>query len=102
MNFWSTTCGPCVAEFPALVDTHRRFQNRPVELITVSLDPVSDRKAVHDFLKSCHAATAPRTMRSVTEEGRTSNNYLYQGNPDDLAKAVDNGRRLIVHTARTR
>src|SRR5690606_38674546 len=42
INFWSTTCGPCVAEFPELVDTYRRFQNRSFDLITISLDPTDD------------------------------------------------------------
>lgn len=89
VNFWSTTCGPCIAEFPDLVDTYRRFQNRPVELITISLDPASGRAAVEKFLKEQHAALSPRTAKSVEAEGRTTNNYLYQGNPDQLADAMD-------------
>lgn len=89
VNLWSTSCGPCVAEFPALVDTYRRFQNRPVELITISLDPPTDREKVAKFLKSRHAALSPRTLASVTKEGRSTNNYLFEGNPDDLAEALD-------------
>jgi peroxiredoxin len=89
VNLWSTTCGPCVAEFPALVETGRRFQNRPVELITISLDPPADREKVRKFLKSRHAAVPPRTKESVLKEGRTTNNYLFEGNPDDLAEALD-------------
>lgn len=89
VNFWSTTCGPCVVEFPYLVETYRRFQNRPVELITVSLDPVEDQAKVLKFLEKQHAALSPRTAKSVQEEGRTTNNYLFKGNPDDLAEAFD-------------
>lgn len=89
VNFWTTTCGPCIAEFPDLVDTYRRFQNRPVELITISLDPAAGRDAVGKFLKEQHAALSPRTAKSVEAEGRTTNNYLYQGNPDQLAEAMD-------------
>ena len=89
VNFWTTTCGPCVAEFPELVDTYRRFQNRPVELITISVDPPSSKAAVGKFLKAQHAALSPRTAKSVEAEGRTTNNYLYQGNPDQLAEAMD-------------
>jgi peroxiredoxin len=89
INLWSTTCGPCVAEFPSLVDTYRRFQNRPVELITISLDPPAARDKVQQFLKSRHAALSPRTAASVTKEGRASNNYLFEGNPDHLAEALD-------------
>ncbi len=89
INLWSTSCGPCVAEFPALVDTYRRFQNRPVELISISLDPPTDREKVANFLKSRHAALSPRTLASVTKEGRATNNYLFEGNPDDLAESLD-------------
>lgn len=89
VNFWSTTCGPCVVEFPDLVETYRRFQNRPVELVTISLDPIEDEAKVLRFLRKQHAALSPRTARSVKEEGRSTNNYIYEGNPDDLAEALD-------------
>ena len=89
VNFWSTTCGPCVVEFPDLVETYRRFQNRPVELVTISLDPVEDEAKVLDFLIKQHAALSPRTAKSVAAEERTTNNYLFKGNPDDLAEAFD-------------
>lgn len=89
VNFWSTTCGPCVAEFPALVDTYRRFQNRPVDLITISLDPIEDQDKVLKFLTKQHCAMSPRSARMVIAEGRSSNNYIYKGNPDQLAEAFD-------------
>ncbi len=90
INFWSTSCGPCVKEFPDLVETGRRFQNRNVELITISLDPTAQRPAVEKFLSSRHAATPDRLMPSLTEDGRTTNNYLWTGgNPDLVAQAID-------------
>jgi thiol-disulfide isomerase/thioredoxin len=89
INFWSTTCGPCVAEFPDLVETYRRFQNRNVDFITISLDPAEDEAKVLKFLKSRHAALSKRTEPSMRKEGRTSNNYLWTGkNPDKLAEAI--------------
>ncbi len=90
INFWSTTCGPCVAEFPEFIDTYRRFQNRPVEIITISADPMDDRDSVLKFLTAQQAALSPRTAESVKKEGRTSNNYIYSGkNLDHLAEAID-------------
>jgi len=89
VNFWSTTCGPCIAEFPDLVDTYRRFQNRPVELITISLDPIDDKDKVLKFLTKEHCAMSPRAAKSVEAEGRTTNNYIYKGNPDQLIEAFD-------------
>jgi peroxiredoxin len=89
INFWSTTCGPCVVEFPALVETYRRFQNRNVDFITISMDPIADRAKVQKFLDSRHAALSNRTKASMDKEGRTSNNYIWtDSNPDKLAEAI--------------
>lgn len=90
INFWSTTCGPCVAEFPALVDTYRRFQNRSFDFVTVSLDPAGDQAKVQKFLEKQHAALSDQTKESVEKDGRKTNNYLFAGdNPDQLAEAID-------------
>jgi peroxiredoxin len=90
INIWSTTCAPCVAEFPDLVETYRRFQNRPFDMVTVSLDPPADKDKVMKFLTGHHAALSDRTKPSLAKEGRTSNNHLFAGaNPDELAEALD-------------
>jgi peroxiredoxin len=90
INFWSTTCGPCVKEFPDLVDTGRRFQNRPFEFVSISLDPVDKRAAVLKFLESRHAAVPDPTAKSLKEEGFPTNNFHWAGgNPDLLARAID-------------
>ncbi|GAA5125009.1 redoxin family protein [Luteolibacter yonseiensis] len=90
INFWSTTCGPCVKEFPDLVETGRRFQGRPVEFISISVDPVAARPAVSKFLTSRHAASPDPTAKSMAESGLPSNNYHWTGgNPDSMATAID-------------
>lgn len=90
INIWSTTCGPCVKEFPALVDTGRRFQVRGVEFVSISLDPMDKREAVTEFLQSRHAATPGPIEKSLNEDGRTTNNYHWTGgNPDSMAQAID-------------
>lgn len=90
INFWSTTCAPCVAEFPELVETYRRFQNRPFELISITTDPADSRARAEAFLKKSHAALANNTRESLTKEGRATNNYIFTGaNLDKLAEAMD-------------
>lgn len=90
INFWSTTCGPCLAEFPDLVDTYRRFQNRPFELITISLDPQPAAGRALKVLQKFHAAAGDDTTESLQAEGRTTNNYRFSGdNHDALAEAID-------------
>ena len=89
INFWSTTCGPCVAEFPALVETYRRFQNRNFDFISISMDPKEDKAKAQKFLQSRNAALSERTRKSMESEGRTSNNYIWMGeNADKLAEAI--------------
>jgi thiol-disulfide isomerase/thioredoxin len=90
VNFWSTTCGPCVKEFPDLIETGRRFQTRPLEFISISLDPADQRAAVTKFLESRYAATPDSTAKSLKEAGLPANNYLWTGgNPDKMAQAID-------------
>lgn len=90
INFWSTTCGPCVKEFPDLVETYRRFQNRPMDFVSISVDDVAQRPAVAKFLEARHAAIPNSTARTLKEEGRETNNYQWVGgNPDAMAQAID-------------
>jgi peroxiredoxin len=37
VNFWATSCAPCVAEMPQLAATHRRFAAQGVETIAVAM-----------------------------------------------------------------
>ncbi|MEO1856170.1 MAG: redoxin family protein [Rubritalea sp.] len=89
-NIWSTTCGPCVAEFPMLAKTYERHSMRPFELITISIDPKEDAEAVSQFIKDQHLPHSKRNARSMKEEGRATNNYHFQGdNLEALAKVLD-------------
>jgi hypothetical protein len=43
INFCNTSCGPCVAEMPALQKFHERFRADPgVVVLTISNDPFAD------------------------------------------------------------
>lgn len=90
INFWSTSCGPCIAEFPDLVDAYERYQTREFELITIAVDDAEKTAAVQKFLAKQHLPLAPNTKGSVEKEGRKSNNYQYAGSDlDGLADAID-------------
>jgi len=90
INFWSTSCAPCVSEFPALVETYRRYQTRPFDLITISLDPPDKKLDVSHFLTKQQASLSKHTKASMEQEGRTTNNYVFKDkNPDILAEAID-------------
>ena len=75
VNFWATWCGPCVAEFSALVETDKMYRNREFDFVTVSLDAKSAADNVRTFLQQKYA----------------SNRNLHFGdeNKYDLMEAVD-------------
>lgn len=90
INIWATWCAPCVQEFPAFVKFSRMFSNRDFEFISISIDDLRQQPKVLKFLQDRHAGMGNRLKRSVTKEGRATNNYIYAGtNADALAKALD-------------
>jgi thiol-disulfide isomerase/thioredoxin len=90
INLWATWCIPCVEEFPSLVELSRRLELREFDLITVSVDdPANEDKAL-SFLKKQHAAVPPYARKSVLQQGRTTNNFIFTGgSADALAQALD-------------
>jgi peroxiredoxin len=78
-NVWATWCSPCVAEFPELVTTARKFGTRDFELITISTDEVKDMDKVKTFLEKKGASLMERLKPSLKAEGRTTNSYVFKG-----------------------
>lgn len=57
INAWATWCGPCVVEFPELVNINRMYRGRAFEVVTISADPGPLRADVLKFLKDKQAST---------------------------------------------
>jgi len=90
VNIWATWCVPCVEEFPDLTAIARKFSRREFELITISLDQLSQMGKAKAFLGKHRAIMSDKLRKSVEAEGRSTNNYLYTGtNMDELADALD-------------
>jgi peroxiredoxin len=89
-NVWSTTCAPCVEEFPGLVRVARRMGMRPFEMVTISTDLPADQAKAVAFLKKFGAGLPDHLKGGLAKEGRTTNNYLYtEPSMDSLIKALD-------------
>lgn len=89
-NVWATWCAPCVAEFPELVTTSRKFGLREFELITISTDEPKDAAKVKAFLEKRGAGLIDRLKPSLKAEGRTTNSYIFSGtSTEELMKVLD-------------
>lgn len=51
LNFWSTGCGPCVAEFPFVVELGEINGDKGLAVYFVSVDWVKQSEAVRGFLE---------------------------------------------------
>ncbi|MDF1825465.1 MAG: redoxin domain-containing protein [Verrucomicrobiales bacterium] len=89
INLWATWCGPCLGEMPHLVDIGRQFETRGFDMITVSTDSPEAMEKAQTLLRRFSAAMPRLTEASVKDEGRTTNNYLFDGSTDELAEALD-------------
>lgn len=89
-NVWATWCAPCVAEFPELVTTSRKFGLRDFELITINTDEASDAAKVKAFLEKQGAGLVGKLKATLADEGRTTNSYLFTGaDTKELMNALD-------------
>jgi len=58
VDAWSTTCGPCKENFPHVLEMHRKYAQKGLAVISLSLDDPSDKAAVAEaekFLKEKNA-----------------------------------------------
>ncbi|HEX7870608.1 MAG TPA: TlpA disulfide reductase family protein [Chryseobacterium sp.] len=52
LNFWSTTCAPCVKELPDFIEVNNKFKSNPkYKMLLVSLDRAKDKDRVIEFIK---------------------------------------------------
>jgi len=74
VNFWATWCGPCVREFPELVEINRMYRGRDFEMVSVNLEGPKLQDKVLSFLKKYEASFT---------------NYIYDGDVYALMDLVD-------------
>ena len=53
VNFWATTCAPCVKELPHFIEVNNQHKNNPnFKMLLVSLDRTKDLEKVKNFIKT--------------------------------------------------
>ena len=56
INVWATWCGPCVIEFPELVNINRMYRGRDFEFISICLDDTARFNKALKFLQARQAS----------------------------------------------
>jgi cytochrome c biogenesis protein CcmG/thiol:disulfide interchange protein DsbE len=89
VDFWATWCEPCMELFPHTVQLHKRFANRGLVVISVSLDdPDENRQTAIDFLSRQGAAfehfisrygAGTRSVEAFKLDGPLPQMKLYDG-----------------------
>lgn len=51
LDFWSTWCGPCVREMPALVATYNKFSKQGLEVVGFALETDKETKGIRAFCR---------------------------------------------------
>jgi peroxiredoxin len=85
INFWKTDSKESSADFSKLIDTYRRYQKRPFDLVTIAIEPKDNADEVLKILTDQHLPMSPDTLKKMKDEGRKTNNFHLKS--DDL-KAV--------------
>jgi len=88
-NVWATWCGPCVEEFPGLVQIQRRFSQRAFDFITISVDDPKQFAAAKAFLEKQGAGLPSKMQAAAKKGGRSTNSFLYQGGMSELLTVLD-------------
>ena len=50
LNFWATSCAPCVEEFPMIVDLSDEYENE-LSVYFISMDWLDEKEKAISFLK---------------------------------------------------
>ena len=80
LDLWSTSCEPCMKEFPNLVKLHRE-RGKDVACVSVSADYAGSKKKPPEYFKE-------RVLNFLTEQEATFDNVLCNVPSDELFEQI--------------
>ncbi len=106
INFWATTCAPCVTEMPRMASTYNKFKDRGFETIAVAMeyDPPNNVKAYAEryhlpfkvamdargeVAKSFGDVTLTPTTFIIDKKGRIIKSYVGEIDYDQLSLLLE-------------
>jgi thiol-disulfide isomerase/thioredoxin len=51
VDVWSSTCGPCKENFPHVLEMHKKYESKGLQVVSLSLDDPEDANAVKEAKK---------------------------------------------------
>ncbi len=93
LDFWTTTCGPCIGEMPNVKKVYDVYKDVGFDVIAVNLD--ADEADLHGFLKVCDL---PWRQVFGGQESPLKNLYHVRGVPSPWL--IDKEGKVISYQAR--
>ncbi|WP_040352948.1 TlpA disulfide reductase family protein [Blastopirellula marina] len=90
VDYWSTSCPPCLKEFPGLVDLDRQYAEQGVVCISVSLDFIGGKNQTAE-------ASIPRVQAVLEKFGATFDNVLAGDDTDTMLEKLKLGAPPAVY-----
>lgn len=88
VDFWASWCGPCRQEIPHLKEVYKKYKDKGLEILAVSIDAKADqwKKALNEEKMSWAQAHAPESKPVMSS-------YLFNGIP--FLVLIDKEGRII-------
>ncbi|MNK14975.1 Thiol-disulfide oxidoreductase ResA [compost metagenome] len=93
VDFWASWCGPCRAEIPHLKEVYKKYKDKGLDILAVSIDAKSN-----DWKKALNEEKMPWTQIHAPESKPVMSSYLFSGIP--FLVLIDKEGRIIEKNLR--